>query len=75
MDNTIGERNILFWCGLSLVLFGILSFVIEQIFYGYIDEQGVLHETFFLPLTFFLGGLGIVLIVISKIKSAAKLSL
>ena len=41
---------------------GILSLVLENIFYGYIDQNGVLQESLFLPLgtlSFLLGVVGL----------------
>ncbi len=36
-----------FLLSLFLVLLGILSLGLENIFYGYIDQNGVLQESFF----------------------------
>lgn len=49
---------------IALVLAG-LSGLAETAFYGDIDTNGVVQESFFLPLTFILAALGIVLIVAS----------
>lgn len=37
---------------LGLILFGlgIVSMIIQNTFYGYVDEAGVLHDSLFLPL-------------------------
>ena len=40
----------LFLVGLFFLLLGILSLAMENIFYGDIDQDGVLQESFFLPL-------------------------
>ena len=48
----------------ALVLAG-LSWLAETVFYGAIDSSGILQESFFLPLTFILAALGIVLIFAS----------
>jgi hypothetical protein len=49
---------------IALVLAG-LSWLAETAFYGDIDTNGVLLESFFLPLTFILAALGLVLIFAS----------
>ncbi len=49
---------------MALVLAG-LSWLAETAFYGDIDADGVVQESFFLPLTFILAALGIVLLFAS----------
>ena len=44
-----------------------LSWLAETAFYGDIDSNGVLQESFFLPLTFILAAIGIVLLGISLV--------
>ncbi len=44
-----------------------LSWLAEAVFYGDIDTNGVLQESFFLPLTFILAAIGIVLLGISLV--------
>jgi len=56
---------------LALVLAG-LSGLAETAFYGAIDANGVVQESFFLPLTFILAALGIVLIVASLLIKARQ---
>ena len=52
--------------GVALVLSGVTSSVLEWWFYGSrLDENGVLQESFFLPLAFILVFLGGGLIVVS----------
>jgi hypothetical protein len=50
----------LMWLGIALVVAGMASGLLEQIFYGNrLDENNVLQDSFFLPLAFiliFLGG-------------------
>ena len=51
-----------FLMSLFLLFLGILSIAMENIFYGDIDKNGVLQESFFLPLgmfSFLLGVLGL----------------
>ena len=51
---------------IALVLAG-LSWLAETTLYGGIDPNGVLQESFFLPLTFILAAIGIVLFGISLV--------
>lgn len=54
----------------TLLVIGVVSLVIENHFYQYVDENGYLKESFFLPLGTFsilLGGVGVVVIVALKI--------
>ena len=58
----------LMWLGIALVVSGVVSGILEQIFYGYVDENNVLQESFFLPLAFiliFLGG-GLIVVAIAR---------
>lgn len=48
----------------ALVLAG-LSWLAETAFYGHVDPDGVLQESFFMPLTFILTALGLILIFAS----------
>lgn len=48
-----------------LMIVALGCFAIEKTFYGYIDEQEFVRDSFFLPLSFILGGGGIALAVIS----------
>ena len=56
---------------LALVLAG-LSWLAESVFYGDIDINGVLQESFFLPLTFILAALGVILIFVSLLIKRRK---
>ncbi|MDU9007035.1 hypothetical protein [Sedimentitalea todarodis] len=50
----------------SLALAG-LSWLLETSFYGGIDSSGILQESMFLPLTFILAALGLILLATSLI--------
>ena len=53
------------WLGVALIVSGVVSGILEQIFYGArLDENNVLQESFFLPLAFVLIFLGCALITI-----------
>jgi len=54
------------WIGAILVGLGVLSRLAEEIFYGgRVDADGVLQESFFLPLTFLLGIPGALLLLVA----------
>ncbi len=54
------------WLGIALVIAGITSGFLEQVFYGgRVDENNVVQESFFLPLAFILMFLGVTLIVVA----------
>ena len=56
------------WLGIVVVMAGMVSGVLEKTFYGYVDENNVLQESFFLPLAFiliFLGG-GLIAVAIAR---------
>jgi hypothetical protein len=58
----------LMWLGIALVVSGVVSGILEQTFYGYVDQNNVLQESFFLPLAFiliFLGG-GLIVVAIAR---------
>ena len=55
----------------ALVLAG-LSWLAETTFYGGIDPNGVLQESFVLPLTFILAALGVILMLVSLLVKRRK---
>ncbi len=54
----------LMWMGVTLIVAGITSGIFEKVFYGEVDENNVLQESFFLPLAFILifYGSGLILV-------------
>ena len=55
--------------GMAFVIAGITSGIIEKIFYGTrLDENNVVQESFFLPLSFMLTFLGIILLAAGLIR-------
>lgn len=56
----IGRMKKLMWLGIALIASGVLSAILEQVFYGgRLDENNVVQESFFLPLAFILIFLGV----------------
>jgi hypothetical protein len=43
-------NNKFFIISLTLLGLGVISIIAENTFYQYLDSEGVLHESFFLPL-------------------------
>jgi hypothetical protein len=53
---------------ICLLVSGTISLVIQNTFFGYIDEQGILRDSVFLPLGSFSLTLGVILTVVSGLK-------
>jgi hypothetical protein len=62
----------LMWLGIAVLTAGGMSGVLERTFYGYVDENNVLQESFFLPLAFILIFLGGGLIVVSIVRILSR---
>lgn len=50
--------------GIIFIALGIISGFIQNTYYGYIDADGVLHDSLFLPLAFLFAGLGLLILLI-----------
>lgn len=59
----------LFRCSLFLIFIGVVCVFLENSFYQYVDENGVLHESFFVPLAAVSLLLGIIGICITALRS------
>ena len=55
----------LMWTGIAVLMAGVASGLLEKTFYGYVDENNVVQESFFLPLAFILIFLGGGLIIVA----------
>jgi hypothetical protein len=62
----------LMWFGIVALMAGVASGVLERTFYGYVDENNVLQESFFLPLAFILIFVGGGLIVVAIVRNLSK---
>ncbi len=49
--------------GLAFLLLGTISLFVQKMFYGYVDVNGVLHDSVFLPLGVFLVSVGVLVVV------------
>ena len=57
-------KSKIFLASLFLLVLGVTFLFLENTFYQYLDEDGVLHESFFLPLgclSLIVGGLGLLI--------------
>ena len=60
-------KSKMFRASLILLVLGVTFVLLENTFYQYLDDDGVLHESFFLPLgclSLIAGGLGLLITVI-----------
>lgn len=58
--------------GIIAVILGFVSGYIQNTYYGYVDEQGILHDSIFLPLSFLLITLGVVLLALALFSVLRK---
>lgn len=68
-------KSKVFWISIVLLVAGITFGYLENTFYQYIDENGVLRESWFMPLSFiciFLGGIGFFLFSFKTILLTLK---
>jgi len=70
-------KSKVFWLSFILFAMGIAFGYLENTFYQYIDENGVLIESWFMPLSFlciFIGGIGLFSFAVKAIWLAIKKS-
>lgn len=75
---TAKYKNKMIVTSLLLLFLGAAFLLLENVFYQYIDEDGLLHESFFMPLGFlsiFLGLSFLLVIAIRRLMSRKKQSL
>ena len=68
-------KNRTFWLSLALFFTGMAFGYLEHTFYQYIDENDVLVESWFMPLSFlciFVGGIGMLFVAVQAIWLAIK---
>jgi hypothetical protein len=64
-----------FIVSLMLLVVGMSCILLENIFYQYIDTEGVLHESLFMPIgviLVLLAGIGLVFVLAKKLMSMRK---
>ena len=70
----IKNNKVLILC-LVLLVTGIICLVLENHFYQYVDEDGYLRESLFLPIgvfSFLLGGIGLVVMLARKLWAVLR---
>lgn len=66
-------NNKLLLSGFVFALIGVVSVLIENTFYQYIDEDGLLHESLFMPLGVVFLAIGLLLIFVFSVLKLARL--
>ena len=69
------HKNIALYVGLIFISLGVLFIFTENKIYQYVDENGILHESLFLPLGVFsmlFGLIVILLVTIANIRNIMK---
>ena len=57
--------------GVIFIALGIASLCIQNTYYGYVDADGVLHDSLYLPFAFIFTGIGLLLLLIQGLKKLA----
>ncbi|MDE9449378.1 DUF3955 domain-containing protein [Aliiroseovarius sp. Z3] len=65
-------KNLLRTIGLVSLVFAAASWAAERTFYGGVDENGVLQESFFLPLSVILGIAGLICLALSFVVKTRR---
>jgi len=55
--------------GVLFIALGVLCAIIQKIFYGWVDANGFVHDSLFLPLTYLFLAIGVILLLISILIS------
>ncbi|ODS01058.1 hypothetical protein AUC68_11765 [Methyloceanibacter methanicus] len=67
--------NALCLIGLGFAVAGVISLGMNAAYYDYVDADGVLHESFYLPLGFILGFVGLLLGLAGFVRGLIKVLL
>ncbi|GJL83728.1 MAG: hypothetical protein DHS20C01_33620 [marine bacterium B5-7] len=73
--NETNMKITVFRVSIILLMIGVISIILENVFYQYVDDNGVLHESFFMPLgviALLSGGIGLLIVLVKAIWSAIK---
>ena len=57
--------------GVIFIALGVASLCIQNTYYGYVDADGVLHDSLYLPFAFIFTGIGLLLLLIQGLKKLA----
>jgi len=58
--------------GFVFVALGLISGLIQRNYYGYMGAEGMIHDSFFLPLALILAMIGSLLLLISMVQFLIK---
>jgi len=58
--------------GIALLIVGLVSIIIQNTFYGYMDAEGFIHDSIFLPLGAISTILGVLLLSVWGISALLK---
>jgi hypothetical protein len=64
----MAKINKLILSGSVFVVLGIVSGIIQNTYYEYVDANGILHDSLFLPLSFLLVALGSIFLLFGIIR-------
>ena len=60
----LGNMSKLSITGITFITLGIISGFIQNTYYGYVDADGVLHDSLFLPFSFLFAAIGLIILLI-----------
>jgi len=72
MKLNIHHKNSILCVGILLIVIGVLFILLENVFYQYVDENGILHESLFLPLGVVSTLLGFIVILVNIFAKTCK---
>ena len=60
--------------GIVFISLSIVSGLIQNIFYGYVDSDGILRDSLFLPFAFIFLGVGLILLTLNILRIIVRTS-
>ena len=57
--------------GVIFIALGVASLCIQNTYYGYVDTDGILHDSLYLPFAFIFTGIGLLLLLIQGLRKLA----
>ncbi len=57
--------------GVIFIALGVASLCIQNTYYGYVDADGILHDSLYLPFAFIFMGIGLLLLLIQGLRKLA----
>lgn len=62
-----------FFLGLFFILIGVIFTMLENTFYQYVDENGILHESLFIPLGIIFTIVGLLILIVFSVRKLLQL--